>query len=98
MPLPNVIERHSHHLFVVTFSERDELQAHMRDSGVESLINYPIPIHHQHALGQLACDSTGLMRSEEHAVRCVSLPCHPMLSELNVLKIVDCLNKFDIKS
>ena len=47
LPLPQDPLRHSHHLFVVTPPRRRELQAHLRDREVESLIHYPIPIHMQ---------------------------------------------------
>lgn len=41
---------HVYHLFPVRSGARDELRRHLRDSGVETLIHYPIPIPRQAAV------------------------------------------------
>ncbi len=92
LPLPADPERHAHHLFVVTCPRRDALQAHLREQGVESLIHYPIPVHHQEPCRDLPRDPGGLARAEAHAATCLSLPCHPLLEPAEVARVVEAVN------
>jgi len=69
---------HVYHLFVVRTRSRAALQEHLANSGIETLVHYPVPIPRQPALatqqpadcpeGNRACDEV------------VSLPMHPGLS------------------
>ncbi len=94
MPLPEDRLRHSHHLFVVRCAHRRELQAHLRDQGIESLIHYPIPVHLQEPCRQLGRDPRGLRAAEVHADTCLSLPCHAGLSETEVGQVIAAGNQF----
>jgi dTDP-4-amino-4,6-dideoxygalactose transaminase len=44
---PEEPSAHVFHLFVVTCKERAQLQAHLQQHQVQSLIHYPVPIHKQ---------------------------------------------------
>ncbi len=94
MPLPGERLRHVHHLFVVTCAQRRELQAHLRDQEIESLIHYPVPVHLQEPCRQLRRDPLGLQATEVHANTCLSLPCHAGLSDAEVRQVVSAVNKF----
>jgi dTDP-4-amino-4,6-dideoxygalactose transaminase len=94
MPLPRARDRHAHHLFVVTSKRRDELQRHMKSEGVDSLIHYPIPVHFQEPCRELGRDPNGLGCTEEHAVSCLSLPCHPGMADEEVDRVIAVVNKF----
>lgn len=85
---------HVHHLFVVLSEHRDALQAHLEERGVQSLIHYPIPAHHQRALTGIRADVNGLNAAESHASRCLSLPCAPHLTDDDVTRVVDAVNDF----
>jgi dTDP-4-amino-4,6-dideoxygalactose transaminase len=94
MARPPHSENHVHHLFVVTCAERDRLQRHLLDQGVETLIHYPIPVHMQEPCMSLQRDSEGLRASEIHGGTCLSLPCHPFLSDYEVTKVIDAVNAY----
>jgi dTDP-4-amino-4,6-dideoxygalactose transaminase len=94
LPLPNDPGRHVHHLFVVICVQRQALQLHLRQNGIESLIHYPIPIHQQDPCRNLVRDPAGLGFSEHHAQTCLSLPCHPGLTDDMVQRVVDAVNQF----
>jgi len=96
LPLPENRNEHVHHLFVVTHPERSKLQAHLKSNDIEALIHYPIPIHHQKPCKDIHIDPLGLKRAEEHSLRCLSLPCHPGLSEADVDKVIRVVNEFRI--
>jgi dTDP-4-amino-4,6-dideoxygalactose transaminase len=87
---------HVYHLFVVTCDMRDELQAHLLAHGVQTLIHYPIPIHHQEPCENILRDSQGLSNSERHANICLSLPCNPNMSESDLANVIMAVNSFDV--
>lgn len=93
---PQEPSSHVYHLFVVTCEMRDELQSHLKLSGVQALIHYPIPIHHQLPCKHILRDSQGLGNSELHALNCLSLPCHPQMTEEAVKKVISVVNAFII--
>jgi dTDP-4-amino-4,6-dideoxygalactose transaminase len=87
---------HVHHLFVVSTERRDDLQAHLQRHGVQSLIHYPAPVHRQPPCVALPRDPAGLGASERHAERCLSLPCHPQLTDIQVAHVVAVINDFPV--
>ena len=94
MARPQAPEAHVYHLFVVHSNERSALQAHLEMCGVQSLIHYPIPVHQQPPCLNILRDSMGLNNSELYASTCLSIPCHPQLSDSDVQKVIDALNQF----
>jgi dTDP-4-amino-4,6-dideoxygalactose transaminase len=96
MPLPKDVQRHVHHLFVVRCVRRDKLSMHLKNAGIDSLIHYPIPIHHQQTCLDILRDPAGLGRVEAHAVTCLSLPCHPAMTDAQVLQVVEAANAFPV--
>lgn len=91
---PEAPENHVHHLFVILSDHRAQLQAHLADHGIETLIHYPIPAQHQPPLTNLARDPSGLPNAEAHAERCLSLPCAPHLTEDDLGRVIDAVNSF----
>ena len=85
---------HVYHLFVVCCDQRDRLAEHLRAAGIESLIHYPIPIHLQPPCTGLRRDPKGLKAAERHATTCLSIPCHPQLTDTEVASVIRALNEF----
>lgn len=85
---------HSYHLYVITCKRRDALQAHLLQHQVQALIHYPIPVHKQEPCLTMARDPAGLGNSEHHAGICISLPCHPQMSDDNVNTVIAAVNSF----
>lgn len=85
---------HVYHLFVICCAERDDLQTHLAARNVQSLIHYPIPAHQQSSFADIARDPNGLPRTEEHAARCLSLPCHPYLLDDEIDCVIEAVNAF----
>ncbi|MDB4973973.1 MAG: pyridoxal-5-phosphate-dependent protein [Myxococcaceae bacterium] len=94
LPPPSSPENHVHHLFVVRSARRDELSAFLKTRGIESLIHYPVPVHRQKPCLQLRRDPRGLSHAETHASTCLSLPCHPHMTDAQVAQIVDAVHAF----
>lgn len=91
---PENVESHVYHLFVIKTKNRDRLQEHLIARGVQSLIHYPIPIHKQDAVPSIKRDACGLIKSEEFAKSCISLPCHPNIQESDVEAVIEAVNAF----
>jgi dTDP-4-amino-4,6-dideoxygalactose transaminase len=90
-------EAHVYHLFVVTCAQREAFQAHLRNEGVEALIHYPLPVHHQEPCLSIQRDPDGLAASERHAATCLSLPCHPQMSDEDVQTVISAVNRFRVR-
>lgn len=93
---PRERAEHVYHQFVVRTAEREALIAHLQDRGVGSLIHYPVPMHRQPALPGIARDARGLAHAETHADECLSLPCHPQLTDDDVATVADAVNSFGV--
>jgi dTDP-4-amino-4,6-dideoxygalactose transaminase len=91
---PTEQSAHVYHLFVLLSPQRDALQAHLHNAGVQSLIHYPVPIHHQEKCKEMCRDPAGLACSENHALECLSIPCHPYMTEQEIQTVINSVNAF----
>jgi dTDP-4-amino-4,6-dideoxygalactose transaminase len=83
---------HVWHLFVIRCKERDRLQQYLTENGVQTLIHYPIPPHKQGAYSFMNNYSYAVTEKIHNEV--LSLPISPVLDLIEVVKIVELLNKF----
>jgi len=83
---------HVWHLFVIRTKHRNKLQAYLTKNGIQTLIHYPIPPHRQ--LAYIEWNELHYPISEKIHNEVMSLPMSPILSESEVLKIIECLNIF----
>lgn len=65
------------HLFVVRHPQRDALQKHLADQGVQTLIHYPIPPHSSRVYANLAYSEMAFPTALELAGQVLSLPMGP---------------------
>lgn len=94
LALPVEPENHVYHLYVILCDRRDDLATHLAERGVQNLIHYPVPIHMQEPCRSLAKDPSGLLAAESHARRCLSLPCHPSMTDGEVEQVIAAVNAF----
>lgn len=92
--LPEEKSAHVYHLYVVTCPERDALHKHLNTHQIQSLIHYPVPVHHQIPCRDIPRDPDGLRYSEQHANTCLSLPCHPQMTDHQVQSVINVVNCF----
>jgi dTDP-4-amino-4,6-dideoxygalactose transaminase len=76
--------RHVFHLYVVRAPDRDRLQAELAESGVSTLIHYPVPIHKHPPFSALGTGPVPLTEAEAACASVLSLPLYPELSENEV--------------
>lgn len=94
LTLPSTDYCHSsvHHIFPVLCSERDRLQQHLLNQGIQTMIHYPIPPHRQQCyadIGLLSLPITERIHSEE-----LSLPLNPTLQQEEIERIIEAANSF----
>jgi dTDP-4-amino-4,6-dideoxygalactose transaminase len=85
---------HVYHLYVINSKQRDLLQAYLQKKHIQTLIHYPICIHRQDPFLSIKRDPEGLSISEFHAATCLSLPCHPQMSDADVSKVIAAVDSF----
>tara|TARA_R110000851_G_scaffold323169_2_gene489643 strand:+ start:5542 stop:6645 length:1104 start_codon:yes stop_codon:yes gene_type:complete len=92
--LPELGEWKSHvwHLFVVRTDKRDELQQHLSENKVQTLIHYPYPAHKQQAYAEWNELSYPITESMHRSV--LSLPIGPTISQDELDYVTTVLNQF----
>ena len=80
--------------FVIKTSNRDELQAFLKDRGIPTMIYYPLPMHLQIAYQKYG-DGVGSMPvSEALCGEVLALPMHPYMSDETAAQIVSGVKDF----
>ncbi len=85
-------EEHVFHIYPVFCKERDLLQKHLYNCGIETLIHYPIPPHKQEAMKEYNAfhyPITEVIHNEE-----LSLPCNPTMKDEEVQAVIEAVNSF----
>lgn len=83
---------HVYHLFPVRCKYRSQLQAYLKECGIETGIHYPIPPHRQHcysAYHHISLPVTEQIHDEE-----LSLPISPVLTIEEARRVVEAVNSF----
>jgi len=81
------------HVFAIRHSKRDELQTHLHNSGIGTLIHYPIPPHKSEAY--LNDRNWGALPiAEEIADSIISIPMGPHITPANTHLVVEAIRSF----
>ncbi|WP_412476513.1 DegT/DnrJ/EryC1/StrS family aminotransferase [Flavobacterium sp. TBRC 19031] len=92
--LPKCVDfqKHVFHLFVIRTANRNDLQAYLKQNGIETLIHYPVPPHQQRALSHWQSLSFPITEAIHREV--LSLPMSPVLTAEEVDHIIRILNQY----
>jgi dTDP-4-amino-4,6-dideoxygalactose transaminase len=76
---------HNFHLFVIRVANRDAVKNHLQQSGIQTGIHYPVPLHLTDAYQALGYPKAGSMPvTEKLAEEILSLPMFPELSSAQI--------------
>lgn len=92
LPSTDYCHRSVHHIFPVLCSERERLQQHLLNQGIQTMIHYPIPPHRQQCyadIGLMSLPITERIHREE-----LSLPLNPTLQQEEIELIIEAANSF----
>ncbi|HEX8089195.1 MAG TPA: DegT/DnrJ/EryC1/StrS family aminotransferase [Blastocatellia bacterium] len=82
------------HVFAVRSKKRDALQQHLEDSGVGTLIHYPLPPHLQEAYKEMRLGVGAFPITEAIHREVLSLPISPHLSRPDVERVIRAVCSF----
>lgn len=86
-------EQHVWHLFVIRTKQREKLQEHLVNQGVQILVHYPIAPHKQQAYGEF--NHLSFPITEQIHQEVLSLPISPVMAMDDVKKVVNACNQFN---
>lgn len=93
LPQWDFSSNHVFHLFVIRTESRDVLQEYLKQNEIETMIHYPIPPHKQKAFESWNNLSFSITEKIHNEV--LSLPISPILTDDEVIKVVDVLNRYE---
>lgn len=83
------------HVFVVRHPQRDALRTHLSQSGIGTLIHYPVPPHLQKAYQEMGFSAGSFPISEAIHREVLSLPIGPHLSLSDANQVIDAVRSFN---
>ncbi|MFX3632165.1 MAG: DegT/DnrJ/EryC1/StrS family aminotransferase [Candidatus Pristimantibacillus sp.] len=83
---------HVWHLYVIRTDNREALQTYLTSKGIQTLIHYPIPPHHQEAYKEFGNCSYPISEKVHNEV--LSLPISPVMSMEDVYRVTEALNEY----
>lgn len=94
LPFPRPGRTHQYYVYTVRTGRRDELREHLLARGIETRINYPVPIHLMPAYAFLGLGPGALPVTERLAGRILSLPLYPDLPTSSQDRVVEAIREF----
>lgn len=91
--IPHQDAGHVYHLFPVRSASRDALRAHLSQSGIDTLIHYPVPLSEQPAFAEY--DPAACPNASTAARQLLSLPLHPRMTETDVARVAAAVADFE---
>jgi dTDP-4-amino-4,6-dideoxygalactose transaminase len=79
------------HCFVIECDNRDRVRAALTQAGIDTAVNYPLPLHLQPVYRSLGYHQGNLPVAERLCERCLSLPMYPELTHQQIDAVVRAL-------
>ncbi len=83
-----------YHLFVVTVDDRERFMRYLSDNDIVAGLHYPVPCHLQKAYTHLGYRRGDFPNAEYLADHCVSLPMFAELTDNEVSRVIDVINRY----
>jgi dTDP-4-amino-4,6-dideoxygalactose transaminase len=94
VPTEKEYAKHVYYVYVVRHKKRDKLGQFLEREGIQTLVHYPVPVHKQKGYESYAREAR-LPMTEKTCREILSLPMYPLLEEEDILKISDCIAKYE---
>lgn len=85
---------HVYHLYVVRSPRRDELQRHLADRDIQTVIHYPVPIHLQGAYADMGLGGGAFPVTEQLAGEILSLPMFAEMTDEQIERVAEAVREF----
>ena len=92
--LPKAYDENAHvwHVFAIRTKNRDEFQKYLTENDIQTLIHYPTPPHKQEAYKEW--NNLSYPITEEIHETILSLPISPVMTDEEVKKVIEVINKY----
>ena len=92
--MPKVYDEKAHvwHVFAIRTKNRDEFQNYLAENNIQTLIHYPTPPHKQEAYKEW--NNLSYPITEEIHETILSLPISPVMTDEEVKKVIEVINKY----
>jgi dTDP-4-amino-4,6-dideoxygalactose transaminase len=94
LPRRRAESSHVFHLYVVRSPQRDALQVHLKQRGIDTLVHYPVPIHLQPAYRGRLGKNGALLETEKVAREILSFPMYSELTDAEQSTVVHSVHEF----
>jgi len=85
--------RHVYHVYAIRSTQRDTLRQQLSAAGVQTTINYPIPLHLQPAYSDLGYKTGDFPHAEKLAAEQISLPVYAELTRPEIEQVCGVMTK-----
>ena len=82
------------HVYPIRTPERDRLREYLSREGIETMVHYPIPPHQQQAYAEWNDRSYPI--SEQIHKEILSLPMSPVMTDDEIRRVIEALNRFSL--
>lgn len=96
VPMDRSHEQSIYHRYIITTPQRDELMRFLAESGIESKIHYPVPLHLQEPSLAAGYRPGDFPMTEEMATLILSLPIYAELQDNQVERVASEVRRFFI--
>ncbi len=94
IPLDDKNRKSVYHRYVIKSNKRDQLKKYLYSKGIETKINYPIPLHLQKASKNINYKKNSLLNTEKLSKRILSLPIYSELTDQQIHYVVKTVKSF----
>jgi len=94
VPKERDYEKPVYHRYIICHLDRNKLQDFLADSGIETKVNYPIPLHLQSAAKDLGYNKGDFPMAEKLADTILSLPLYPELIDDQINYVIEKIIEF----
>lgn len=85
---------HQYYLYTIRTASRDALRRHLLERGIETRVNYPVPVHLMRGYAFLGYHAGDLPATERLAATIVSLPMYPEMPTEHLSLVCDAVRGF----
>jgi len=85
---------HIYYVYVLKVEDREKFRSYMEECGVSTGVYFPVALHLQKVFEDLGYKEGDLPNAEYMAEHSVAIPMFPELTEAEIDKIIDCVNKY----
>ena len=94
LPIENKDNHHSYYVYVVRHPQRNKIMKYLMNNNIFCNISYPFPIHSMKGYRYLKVNDNDLKITNKMSKQIFSLPMYPELSNNNLERVINILNKF----